>query len=67
MAIATGASFPDALAGGALSARLHIPMILVGGKLGDAQKQILAEAEPERVFIFGGNAAVSEDVVNAIA
>lgn len=67
MAIATGRSFPDALAGGALSARLHIPMILVGNTLGDTQKQILAEAGPERVYVFGGNAAVNEDVVNSIA
>ena len=66
MAIATGAGFPDALAGGALSAKQSIPMILVGSSLGTAQKDIIIAASPDTLYIFGGTAAVSDAVVSSI-
>ena len=57
---------PDALAGGALSAKQSIPMILVGSSLGTAQKDIIIAASPDTLYIFGGTAAVSDAVVSSI-
>jgi len=65
-AVATGESFPDALAGGAHAARLGIPLLLTGS---EADGTLLAFAEsciPGSVYVYGGVNAVSEATAQAV-
>lgn len=71
LSVATGADFPDALAGGVLAAKNKSPMFLVNSKsaklnLTDAQKAYLKEKAPKQYYIFGGNAAVPESHLSGI-
>jgi SpoIID/LytB domain protein len=61
--IAVGDDFPDALAAGPLTAYAPGPLLLV--RTGSLPGSVAAELErldPSRIVIFGGPAAVSEDV-----
>ena len=67
LALATGASFPDALAGGAFAAKCGIPIILVNNlKTAAASSDALAYIDgknAETVYVFGGTGAVSDATV----
>jgi len=58
--LATGYSFPDALAGGALAAKQGIPLILAGGIMPDGMKTWLKTAGVTKIRAFGGPLAVSD-------
>ena len=60
IAIATGADFPDALAGGALAAKLGIPLVLATSAPAQPMKDWLHAKNPASLYIFGGTAAVSD-------
>ncbi len=65
--IATGANFPDALAGGPLAALNTGPILLVNrdGIPGETAAE-LTRLKPSRVVILGGTVAVSSAVEDAI-
>jgi len=59
--VATGAAFPDALAGGTAAGRGSGPILLVGrDTLPGATSAELTRLRPGRIVIVGGSAAVSE-------
>ncbi len=60
--VATGSSFPDALAGGVLAARDGAPVLLVGASLPTATRDEIFRLDPERIVILGGPAAVSSTI-----
>ncbi len=66
--VATGRNFPDALAGSAAGAHLGAPVILVPG---DAIPAVVADEltrlAPAAIRVLGGAAAVSDEVVGALA
>jgi putative cell wall-binding protein len=65
--IASGASFPDALAGGALAASSALPIVLTDpGTLSAAASQSLSSLQIKHALILGGDAAVSAAVESAI-
>ena len=65
--IATGANFPDGLAGGPVAALLPGPLLLVSpSQLPSVVKSELQRLGPDRVFVLGGSGVVSGTVVNAI-
>ena len=65
--IATGANFPDGLAGGPAGAQLRAPLLLVRpDALPTAVRNELLRLDPIRVTILGGPNAVSESVRTAI-
>jgi putative cell wall-binding protein len=66
--IATGSSFPDALAGGPLAAKDDAPVLLVGEHgVSSSVAAELRRLDPDRVVVLGGTAAVSEAVSSAVA
>ena len=61
--LASGANYPDALAASSLAGGLDAPILLTDPSgLSDAARGRLESLCPSRVFIVGGNAAVSPDV-----
>ncbi len=65
--VATGATFPDALAGGAAAAAEGGPLVLTEARsLPESVRAVLAELRPERVRVLGGPGAVSDDVVDQL-
>lgn len=67
IAVATGESFPDALAGGALCAKLKMPVVLVSPKnYGDAVN-FIKNSEAESLYIFGGTAVISDSLAITLA
>ena len=64
---ATGADFPDALAGGVYAALNKAPMLLVSGDLTQQQTDYLKNKNAQRVVVFGGKGAVSDELVDKIA
>jgi len=61
--VASGVDFPDSLAGGAAIAASGWPMLLTApDSLPSAVDQWLREQSPQSVRVFGGSAAVSEQV-----
>jgi len=64
--VATGENFPDALAGGVFAAKTGSPMVLVRGALSAKHKSYLNSKEVNKVYVFGGPNAVSDNVVNSI-
>ncbi len=67
--IATGESFPDALAGGAAAAALGSPVLLVppSGPLPAATVDELRRLRPGAVIALGGTGALPDAVVDAVA
>ncbi|MBE6759478.1 MAG: hypothetical protein E7554_05235 [Ruminococcaceae bacterium] len=61
---ATGASFPDALAGGALAAHLGAPIVLVPNKADSEVMEFINELLPSTVYILGGEGALSQTVAD---
>jgi len=65
--VATGADFPDALAGGAAGASLDGPVLLVTGTaIPKATAAELGRLKPKRIVVLGGTAAVPESVREAL-
>ena len=66
--IATGTTFPDALAGGAYAGRNGAPLLLVGDELSDALRQYLADhaADIKVLVVLGGGGAVPQPVMEQI-
>ena len=63
MFVASGAAFPDALAGAAAAAKLHAPLVITApGSLPSATKAELDRLKPQQIVILGGTAAVSAAV-----
>jgi putative cell wall-binding protein len=61
--IATGAAFPDALAGGPLATALNAPLLLTGRtQLPEATVEALRELNTSSAVILGGTAAVGTEV-----
>ena len=69
LCIATGANFPDALAGGVFAALKSAPLYLVNNQittLDAAQTAYLKEKQAKKFFVFGGVGAVSDKIVNIV-
>jgi putative cell wall-binding protein len=65
--IATGGSFPDALAGSPAAAKANGPILLTAsGSLPAATAAELARLHPSRIVVLGGEAAVSSAVVSQL-
>ena len=65
--VATGLNFPDGLAGGPVAALLPGPLLLVAPtSLPSSVAAELTRLDPEKVFVLGGQASVSDVVVNRI-
>ncbi len=66
--VATGQNFPDALAGGAASARAGAPTLLVrSDKIPDPTRAELERLDPDKILVLGGAEAVTEDVEDELA
>jgi putative cell wall-binding protein len=65
--VATGASFPDALAGGPVAGIDGMPLLLVpASSLPDVVRAELLRLDPSAVVVLGGTGVVSNAVVNEI-
>jgi putative cell wall-binding protein len=66
--VASGLTFPDGLAGGALSALSGYPLLLVDRcSLPPSVGEALRRIRPDRVLILGGSAAVCDGVLASIS
>ena len=64
IAFATGANYPDALAGSAFAAKLGIPVILINETyVADGVLDYIAEKSSDNVYVFGGELALSDEAV----
>ncbi|MCS5715798.1 cell wall-binding repeat-containing protein [Herbiconiux sp. CPCC 205716] len=65
--VASGESFPDALAAGPIAAQMSAPVLLTRkSELPESARTALQMLRPTRVVVIGGEAAVSEGVVRAL-
>ncbi|HVM15694.1 MAG TPA: cell wall-binding repeat-containing protein [Egibacteraceae bacterium] len=65
--VATGADYPDALAGGAAAANRGGPILLVSrDAVPDATVRELRRLQPGRIVVLGGTAAVAEAVAEQL-
>lgn len=65
--LAGGANYPDALAASALAGDLNAPIMLTDPNgLSSETEQRIQSLKPARVYIIGGNAAVSVDVEHRV-
>ncbi len=65
--VATGASFPDALAAGPAAVKLRGPVLLTEGtSLPQSIRDELSRLKPQKIYVLGGTAVVSESVRNAL-
>jgi putative cell wall-binding protein len=65
--VATGTSFPDALAGAAAAGAKRGPVLLVQrDRLPGAVSDELRRLKPRRVLVLGGSAAISDDVLRSV-
>jgi len=64
--IATGANFPDALAGGAYAAKKKMPVILVGASASAEMKKYVKAKKADKAVVLGGVNAVSEQVAYSL-
>jgi putative cell wall-binding protein len=65
---ASGVTFPDALAGAALAARVGAPVVLVtAGTVPSATQQALERLKADDVMVLGGAGPVSDTVASALA
>ncbi|MDR1564672.1 MAG: cell wall-binding repeat-containing protein, partial [Oscillospiraceae bacterium] len=63
-AVATGASFPDALAGCAFAARIQAPLLLLdNGRDIPEAKTALKDTDAIKLYIFGGESSLSDTTV----
>jgi putative cell wall-binding protein len=64
--VATGQTFPDALAAGAAGARRGGPVLLVDGDVSPGAAAELRRLRPASVVVLGGTDAVGDDIVAGI-
>ena len=65
--VATGTDFADALAGAAVAGAKHAPVLLVTSTAIPASTSTaIARLQPNRIVVVGGQAAVSDSVVNSL-
>lgn len=64
---ATGSSFADAVAGGALAVKRNAPVMLVSGSLSEEQTRYLGEKSAKMIYVFGGTQAIPEQLAQKIA
>lgn len=65
--LASGDDWPDALGGAALAGAFKGPLLLTGkSSLSSATRGSIVRLKPKRVFVLGGEAAVSPDVASAV-
>lgn len=65
--VATGANFPDALAGSATAGKIGAPVLLVqAGVIPQATRTELARLKPVRIVVLGGPSVVAESVRAAL-
>ncbi|MEV8214058.1 cell wall-binding repeat-containing protein [Leifsonia sp. NPDC077715] len=65
--VASGESFPDALAGGPVAAKLGGPLLLtLGGSLPASTSAEISRLKPARILVAGGTASISDAVVAAL-
>lgn len=66
--IATGADFPDALAGSATAGRLRMPLLLTLPTQIPAQTTAeLDRLNPQRIYVLGGTAVINDAVASRLA
>ncbi|MDQ3526796.1 MAG: cell wall-binding repeat-containing protein [Actinomycetota bacterium] len=66
--VATGRSFPDALAGGAAAGIQSAPMLLTDtSTLPESTRAELVRLDPDRIMLLGGTGAVSSSVAGQLA
>ena len=70
--VATGADYPDALAGGVFAAIQKAPLFLINGKaqtliLSDKQKAYLKTLTPNMMYVLGGIGVVPDSHVKTVA
>ncbi|MDR3270741.1 MAG: cell wall-binding repeat-containing protein [Peptococcaceae bacterium] len=67
LAVASGEDFPDVLSLAALAGERGMPIVLSArNQLPEAAKQTLRSLKPERIYVIGGQTAVSEGVLQEI-
>jgi putative cell wall-binding protein len=67
LGVASGTGFPDALAGGVHAASRGAPLALVAGSRPfEAQRRQVRTLEPDALLVYGGDAAVTEGVVDGL-
>jgi hypothetical protein len=65
--VATGAGFPDSIAGGPAAARVNGPILLVQrDAIPAATAAELARLRPTRIFVLGGSGVVSDGVLEQL-
>ncbi len=68
LTFATGADFPDALAGGALSSELQAPVVLVNNnKDNTAIINVIKRSNIKTVYVYGGENAISPLTIDLIS
>lgn len=65
--IASGADYPDALAGAAAAGAADAPLLLVGDGLSNSVKDELRRLQPQRVVVLGGTSSISAATFGEIA
>lgn len=68
--VATGLNYPDALAAGAAAGGLGAPVLLVNGSasaIDDSSADLIADLQPERLFLLGGESSVSAGIAGDLA
>ncbi len=66
--VATGATYPDALTGGAGAARNDSPVLLVSrSAIPTATRTEILRLKPQRIVVLGGTSAISETVRTQLA
>lgn len=67
LVVASGANFPDALSGAALTGHLRTALLLVGPSgLSTAQRALITALAPTHVTVLGGAAAVPDALANQV-
>ncbi|MGH4120699.1 SpoIID/LytB domain-containing protein [Clostridium sp.] len=66
IAVATGISFPDALSGSVLAARMNCNVLLVDNKNVTKQKELLKKQNITNVIVFGGDGVVSNKIAASL-
>lgn len=63
--IASGANFPDALAGSVLASKENAPILLVNQDV-NSQKTYLDGSKINKIYTFGGTGVISDNLVNTL-
>ncbi|MDR1564989.1 MAG: cell wall-binding repeat-containing protein [Oscillospiraceae bacterium] len=63
--VTTGTNFPDALAGGAFSAKIGAPLFLVGTRLlySSSIRFAIRGVDIQKIFIYGGTSSLSDELI----